>query len=179
MTSYEVSIGFWAIGHTFHAFYGPFRCLSSRELVSTIPEDRMTPFITLTVPTPRTDHILMPSTTRVGLRPRRFWILWLREKRPFRAIFVSYDTRFSAPRSTFSKPPGFLPNLWRNVSFCRPEWLIVILGWKCNETGRKRLGTCTLWPKNQWEPHKMSSTRFGKNLGGFEKVDPGAENRGS
>jgi hypothetical protein len=110
MTSYEVSIGFWAIGYTFHAFYGPFRCLSSRELLSTILEDRMTHFVNLTVPPPCTDHSLRHSTTRVGLRAIRFQILWLREKRPFRAIFVSYSTRFWTPGSTFSKPPGFLAN---------------------------------------------------------------------
>jgi hypothetical protein len=79
MTSFEVSIGFWAIGYTFHAFYGPFRCLSSRKLLSTIPKDRMTHFVTLTVPPPRTNHSLRHSTTRVGLRARRFRILWLRE----------------------------------------------------------------------------------------------------
>jgi hypothetical protein len=90
MTSYEVSIGFWAIGYTFHAFYGSFRCLSSRELLSTIPDDIMTHFVTLTVPRPRTDHSLRHSTTRVGLRARQIRILWLREKRSFPAIFVSY-----------------------------------------------------------------------------------------
>jgi hypothetical protein len=65
------------------------------------------------------------------------------------------------------------PLEWRNVSFCPSEWLTVILGWKGNETARKRHGTCTLWPKNQWKPHKMSSTRIWKNLGGFEKSWPG------
>jgi hypothetical protein len=106
MTYYEVSIGLWAMGYTFHAFYGPFRCLSSRELLSTIPEDRMTQFVTLMVPPPCTNHSLRHSTARVGLRARRFQILRLRKKRRFRAIFVSYSTRFSVPGSTFSKPPG-------------------------------------------------------------------------
>jgi hypothetical protein len=110
MTSYVVSIGFWAIAYTFHAFYGPFRCLSNRELLSTIPDDRMTHFVPLTIPPPRTDHSLRHSTTRVGLWAIRFRILWLCEKRPFQDIFLSYSTRFSAPESTFSKPPGFLPN---------------------------------------------------------------------
>jgi hypothetical protein len=113
MTSNEVSIGFWAIGYTFHAFYRPFRCLSSRELLSSNPEDRMTHFFTRTVPPPHTDHSLWHSTTMVGLRARRFQILWLREKCSFRAIFVSYSTRFSAPGSTLSKPPGFLANPYR------------------------------------------------------------------
>jgi hypothetical protein len=79
MTSYEVSIGFWAIGYTFHAFYGPFRCLSSRELLSTIPEDRMTHFVTLMVPPPCTDHSLKYGTTKVDLRAQKFRILWLRK----------------------------------------------------------------------------------------------------
>jgi hypothetical protein len=110
MTSYEVSIGLWAIGYTFHAFYVPFRCLSSRELLSTIPEDRMTHFVTLMVPPPRTNHSLRHITTRIGLMARLFRILLLRKKRPFRAIFVSYSTRFSVPGSTFSKPSRFFPN---------------------------------------------------------------------
>jgi hypothetical protein len=75
MTSYEVSIGFGAIGYTFYAFYGPFRCLSSRELLSTNPDDRMTHFVTLTVPPPHTDHSLRYSTTMVGLWARWFQIL--------------------------------------------------------------------------------------------------------
>jgi hypothetical protein len=105
---------FWAIGYTFHAFYGPFRYLSSRKLMSTIPEDRMSHFVTLTVPPPCTDHSLRHITIRLGLRASRFRILWLREKRPFQAIFVSYNTRFSAPGSTFSKRPGFLANTYRS-----------------------------------------------------------------
>jgi hypothetical protein len=78
------------------------------ELLSTIPEDRMTHFVTLTVPPPRTDHSLRRSTTRVGLRARRFRIF--SRKRPFRAIFVSYSTRFLAPGQTFWKPPGLSQN---------------------------------------------------------------------
>jgi hypothetical protein len=119
MTSYEVSNGFGAKGYTFHAFYRPFRCLSSRELLSTIPEDGMTHFVTLTVPPTRTDHSLRHSNTRVGLRAGWFRILWLREKQLFRAIFLSYSTRFSAPGSTFSKPPGFLlnPCRWHLMRF--------------------------------------------------------------
>jgi hypothetical protein len=67
MTSYEISIGFWAIGYTFHPFYGSFRYLSSREIQSTIPEDRMTHFVTLTVPPRRTDNSL--SQHRQGRSP--------------------------------------------------------------------------------------------------------------
>jgi hypothetical protein len=76
MTSYEVSIDLWAIGYTFHAFFGPFRCRSSWELLATNPEARMTHFVTVTFHPPRTDHSSRHSTTRVGLRARRFQILW-------------------------------------------------------------------------------------------------------
>jgi hypothetical protein len=65
------------------------------------------------------------------------------------------------------------PLEWRNVSFCPLEWLTVILGWKGNETARKRHGMCTLWPKNQWKPHMMSSTRIWKKSGRFRKSWPG------
>jgi hypothetical protein len=40
---------------------------------------KMTYFVTLTVPSPRTDHSLRHSTTRVGLRARRVRILLFRE----------------------------------------------------------------------------------------------------
>jgi hypothetical protein len=72
MTSYEVSIGFGAIGYTFRAFYGSFRCLSSRELLSTIPDDKMTHFATLTVPPPRTDHSLSHSAPGLVSGPDGF-----------------------------------------------------------------------------------------------------------
>jgi hypothetical protein len=52
------------------------------------------------------------------------------------------------------------PLQWRNVWFLPPEWLQVIVCWKGNEMARKRHWTCTLWPKTQWKPHKMSSTRI-------------------
>jgi hypothetical protein len=42
-------------------------------------EARMTHFVTRTVPPPRTDHSLRNSTTRVGLRARRVWILFFRK----------------------------------------------------------------------------------------------------
>jgi hypothetical protein len=66
----------------------------------------MTHFVTRTVPSHRTDHSLRHSTTRVGLRARRVRILFFSRKCPFRVIFVSYSTRFSAPGPIFWKPPG-------------------------------------------------------------------------
>jgi hypothetical protein len=105
MTSYEVSIDFWAIGYTFHAFYGQFCWLSSRELLATIPEARMTHFVTLTVPPPCTDHSSRYSTTRVGLRARRFRILRLRKNVRFRPFSwaIAHD---------FRHPGQFFRNLW-------------------------------------------------------------------
>jgi hypothetical protein len=58
-----------------------------------------------------------------------------------------------------------------------PEWLTVILGWKGNETARKRHGTCTYGPKTNANLIRSHLQGFGKNPGVFEKVDPGAENR--
>jgi hypothetical protein len=106
MTSYEVSIDFWAIGYTFHAFYGPFHCLSSRELLATIPRARMTHFVTVTVPPPRTDHSLWHRTTRVGLQARRFRILWLRENVRF-GPFSWAAHNFRHPGQFFRNLPDF------------------------------------------------------------------------
>jgi hypothetical protein len=78
MTFYEVSIDFWTIGTTFQAFYGSFVTFPSRQLLAQT-EARMTHFVTRTVPSPRTDHSLRHSTTRVGLRARRIRILFFRE----------------------------------------------------------------------------------------------------
>jgi hypothetical protein len=72
-----------------------------------------------------------------------------------------------------------VPLQWQNVSFWPPEWLQVILGWKDNETARKRHGTCTLWPKNQWKPHKMSSTRIWSKSERFRKNCPRCRKSGA
>jgi hypothetical protein len=107
MTSYEVSIGLWAIGYTFHSFYGSFRCLSNRELVSTIPEDRMTHFVTLTVPPPRTDHILRYNTARVGFRARWFRIFWHHKKTSVSGHFRELAHDFRYPGQLFRNLPDF------------------------------------------------------------------------
>jgi hypothetical protein len=107
MTSYEVSIDLWAIGFTFYAFYGPFRCLSSRELLSTIPEARMTHFVTVTVHPPRTDHSLRHRTTRVGLRTIRFPILLLRESVRFGPFSWAIAHDFRHPGQFFRNLPDF------------------------------------------------------------------------
>jgi hypothetical protein len=104
MTFYEVSIDFWTIGSTCRPFTGHFVTFPSKQLVAQT-EAGMTYFVTLTVPSPRTDHSLRHSTTRVGLRARRVWILFFSRKRPFRAIFMSYSTRFSAPGQFFGNLP--------------------------------------------------------------------------
>jgi hypothetical protein len=107
MTSYEVSIDFWAIGYTFLAFYGPFRCLPSRELLATIPGARMTHFVTVTVPHPRTDHSSRHSTTRVGLQARRFRILWLHENVCFGPFSWATTHNFRHPGQFFRNIPDF------------------------------------------------------------------------
>jgi hypothetical protein len=73
----------------------------------------MTHFITLTVPSPRTDHSLRHSTTRVGLRARRFRILYFRENVRFGRFSWAISTRFSAPGLIFWKPPGLSKNPYR------------------------------------------------------------------
>jgi hypothetical protein len=79
MTFYEVSTHFGTIGSTFQAFYGSFRYLfSSRQLLAQT-EGRMTHFVTLTVPSLRTEQSLRHITTWVGLRARRVQILFFRE----------------------------------------------------------------------------------------------------
>jgi hypothetical protein len=78
MTFYEVSIDFWTIGSKFQAFTGRFVAFPSRQLLAQT-EPGMTHFVTLTIPTPRTDHSLRHSTTRVGLRGRWVRILFFRE----------------------------------------------------------------------------------------------------
>jgi hypothetical protein len=107
MTSYEVSIDFLAIGYTFHAFYRPFHCLSSRELLATIPEARITHFVTVMVPPPRTDHSLRHWTTKVGLRAKRFGILWLRENVRFGQFSWAIAHDFRHPGQFFRYLPDF------------------------------------------------------------------------
>jgi hypothetical protein len=70
----------------------------------------MTHFVTLTVPSPRTDHSLRHSTTMVRLQARRVRILFFREN----VRFGRYScTRFSAPKPNFWKPPGLSQNPYR------------------------------------------------------------------
>jgi hypothetical protein len=70
----------------------------------------MTHFVTRTVPSPRTDHSLRHSTTRVGLQARRVRILFFFRKHLFWVIFVSSSTRFSALGPIFWKPSGLSQN---------------------------------------------------------------------
>jgi hypothetical protein len=107
MTSFEVSIEFWAIGYMFNVFYGPFRCLSGRQLLATILEARMTHFVTVTVPPPRTHYSLRHSTTMVGLRARRFRILWLRKNVHFGPCSWAIGHDFRHPGQFFRNRPDF------------------------------------------------------------------------
>jgi hypothetical protein len=107
MTSYEVSIGFWAIGYTFHAFNGPFRCLSSRELLSTIPDDKMTHFVTLTVPPPRTDHSLRHSTPGLVSGPDGFEFYDFDKNVRFGPFLWAIAHDFRHPGQLFRNLSGF------------------------------------------------------------------------
>jgi hypothetical protein len=107
MTSYEVSIDLWAIGYTFHAFYESFHCLHSGELLETIPEARMTHFVTVMFPPPCTDHILRNSTTRGGLRATGFRIWWLRENVRFGPFLWAIAHDFRHPGKFFRNLPDF------------------------------------------------------------------------
>jgi hypothetical protein len=107
MTSYEVYIDLWAIGYTCHAFYDSFHCVYSGELLANNPEARMTHFVTVTVPPPRTDHSLRYSTTRVGLRARRFRILRLRENVRFGPFSWAIAHDFRHPGQFFRNLPDF------------------------------------------------------------------------
>jgi hypothetical protein len=78
MTFYEVSIDFWTIGPCYRPFTGHFVTFPNRQLLAQT-EARMTYSFTLTVPSPRTDHSLRHNTTRIGLRARRFRILFFRK----------------------------------------------------------------------------------------------------
>jgi hypothetical protein len=104
MTFYEVSIDFWTIGSTFQAFYGSFLYLSRRKLL-TKTEARMTHFITRTVPRPRADHSLRHSTTRVGLRARRVWILYFSENVRFGQFSWAIAHGFRHPGQFFGNVP--------------------------------------------------------------------------
>jgi hypothetical protein len=115
-------------------------------------EDRMTHFVTLMVPPPQTKHSLRHSTAKVGLWARRFRILCIRKKRPFRAIFVSYSTRFSVPGSTFLKPSGFFPNPCRSHLMRFPLVFGLLVTHSMHFTGR-----FVVFPtKNYCQPFQMT-----------------------
>jgi hypothetical protein len=65
----------------------------------------MTHFCTRTVPSPRTDHSLRHSTTRVGLRARRVRILFFRENVRFERLSWSIAHGFRHPGQFFGNLP--------------------------------------------------------------------------
>jgi hypothetical protein len=65
----------------------------------------MTYFVTLTVPSPRTDHSLRHSTTRVGLRARRVRILFFRENVRFGRFSWAVAHGFRHPGQFFGNLP--------------------------------------------------------------------------
>jgi hypothetical protein len=79
---------------------GHFVTFPSRKLLAQT-EARMTHFVTLTVPSARTDHSLRHSTTRVGLRARRVRILFFRENVRFRRFSWAIPHGFRHPDQFF------------------------------------------------------------------------------
>jgi hypothetical protein len=65
----------------------------------------MTYFVTLTVPSPRNDHSLRHSTTRVGLRARRVRILFFRENVRFGRFSWAIAHGFRHPGQFFENLP--------------------------------------------------------------------------
>jgi hypothetical protein len=66
---------------------------------------RMTHFVTLIVPSPRTDHSLRHSTTRVGLRARRVRILFFGENVRFGRFSWAIAHSFRHPGQFFGNLP--------------------------------------------------------------------------
>jgi hypothetical protein len=87
-------------------------------------------------------------------------------------VFISFE-------KNFYRLPFTPPSLVRRIgpSFCPPEWLIVILGWKGNERPVKGMERVPYGPKTNGNLIRCQLQIFRKYPGGFEKVDPGAENR--
>jgi hypothetical protein len=69
---------FGPLGPRSRPFTGHFVFFPRRQVLAQM-EARMIHFVTLTITSPRTDHCLRHSTTRVGLRARRVRILFFRE----------------------------------------------------------------------------------------------------
>jgi hypothetical protein len=104
MTFYEVSIDFGTIVSTSRPFTGRFVTFPSRKLLAQT-EAKMTHFVTLTVPYPRTDHSLRHSTTRVGLRARRVRNLFFRENDRFGRFSLAIAHGFRHPGQFFGNLP--------------------------------------------------------------------------
>jgi hypothetical protein len=83
---------------------GHFVTIPSRQLLAQT-EARMTHFVTLTVHSPRTDHSLRHSTTRVGLRARRVRILFFRENVRFGRFSWAIAHGFRHPGQFFRNLP--------------------------------------------------------------------------
>jgi hypothetical protein len=107
---------FGPLGPRSRPFMGHFVTFPNRQLLAQT-QARMTYFITLTVLSPRTDHSLRHSTTRVGLQARRGRILFFRQHVRF-GRFSVFGTR-----PIFWKPPGLSQNTcrWHFMRF----WLIL------------------------------------------------------
>jgi hypothetical protein len=147
---------FGPLGPCSRSFTGRFVFFSRRQVLAQM-EARMTHFVTLTVASPRTDHCLRHSTTRVGLRAGRVRILFFRE-----------NVRFG--RFSWAIAHGFGTRTMCHSGFHLSKYLSSRKG---NEMTRKRPRTWTQWSKNQLKPHKLSCTSILWQSGRFPKNWPG------
>jgi hypothetical protein len=84
-------------------FIGHFVTFPNKQLL--LKRKKMTYFVTLTVPSPRTDHSLRHSTTRVGLRARRVRILLFLENVRFGRFLWAVAHGFRQPGQFFGNLP--------------------------------------------------------------------------
>jgi hypothetical protein len=97
----------WFLDHRVHV-PGLLRVISSPFLTENYllkTEARMTHFVTRTVPSPRTDHSLRHSTTRVGLWARWVRILFFRENVRFGRFSWAIAHGFRHPGLFFGNHP--------------------------------------------------------------------------
>jgi hypothetical protein len=86
-------------------------------------EARMTHFVTPTVPSPRTDHSLRHSTTRLGFRARRFQILFFRENVRFGRFSWAISHGFRHPGQFFGNLPDCHKKLVDDILWCF-DWFL-------------------------------------------------------
>jgi hypothetical protein len=103
----------------------------------------MTYFVTLTVPSPRTDHSLRHSTTRVGLRARRVRILFFRENVRFGRFSWAMAHGFRLPGQFFGNLPDCHKILVDDI------YEVPIDFWTIGTTCRPFMGHFVTFPSRQ------------------------------